>query len=167
MYNKWSYYSASGTMFHECLCAPVNCHAMFLTLSDLIIIIIIKPALYFGKESERWWQTSNEKYTVNKVVVNKSVLLFQSNKVKCAPAGIIFLSQKANSGLKHNIPKLRQGSNVVYCYLLRSDTHIFLHVLRFDGLVWRVCWIERPKGKAAKKAEEQGQRKHPQGNDWH
>lgn len=31
-----------------------------------------------------------------------------------------------------------------------GDTHIFLHILRFDGLIGGVCRVERPKGEAEK-----------------
>lgn len=55
------------------------------------------------------------------------------------------------------VKQSRQSSKMV-CWSLvtRGYTHIFLHILRFDGLIRGVRRVERPKGKAAKKADKTG-----------
>lgn len=55
------------------------------------------------------------------------------------------------------VKQSRQSSKMV-CWSLvtRGYTHIFLHILRFDGLIRGVRRVERPKGKAAKKADNTG-----------
>lgn len=55
------------------------------------------------------------------------------------------------------VKQSRQSSKIV-CWSLvtRGYTHIFLHILRFDGLIRGVRRVERPKGKAAKKADKTG-----------
>lgn len=52
----------------------------------------------------------------------------------------------------HVLKKKCEGPGV----LEKVITHIFLHILRFDSLVWGVRRVQRPKGEAGKKKKMPG-----------
>lgn len=59
---------------------------------------------------------------------------------------------KTDKGSWGRTQSIQQTTGVKIQSTVTRHTHIFFDILRFDSLVWGVCWIESPKGEAAKKA---------------
>lgn len=64
---------------------------------------------------------------------------------------MFFFCKNRQEQLGQNTVK-QQTTGVKIQSTVTRHTHIFFDILRFDSLVWGVCWIESPKGEAAKKA---------------
>lgn len=65
---------------------------------------------------------------------------------------IMFFFCKNRQGQLGQDTVKQQTTGVKIQSTVMRHTHIFFDILRFDSLVWGVCWIESPKGEAAKKA---------------
>lgn len=103
-----------------------------------MIPIFVSLQMITAKETERALQKTWQQKLLQ--VINKLALMKQS----------ISLPHVDSQHIRGEIAGRR------WSLVTRGYTHIFLHILRFDGLIRGVRRVERPKGKAAKKADKTG-----------